>query len=118
MPDNERRKHPRYKVRWPVTVFVGDDKITGETVDISVNGFSICCETPLHIDQDYRILIQPPDHPIINITGKAIWSNLYGVDEKNTTVGMGICFVEISKNNRDFFNDIISTHLKQSNKTT
>ncbi len=115
MPDKtEKRKHPRYEVRWPVTVFIGDDKFTGETINISIDGFSICCETPLHIDQDYRILIQPPDHPIINITGKAIWSNLYGVDDKNTTVGMGICFVEISKNNRDFFNDIISTYLKQT----
>ena len=108
----ERRKHPRRKVSWPLTVFAGDDKISGETDDIGVDGISICCETSLQIDQAYRILIMPPDHQIIDTTGKAIWSNLYGVDENDVIVGMGICFIEISKNDREFFNDMISTHLK------
>ena len=114
MPDKtERRQHPRYELRWPVTVFVGDDKITGETVDIAIDGMSICCEKPLPIDQVYRMLILPPDHHIIEITGKAVWSNLYGVDDNDDTVGMGICFIEISENDREFFNDMISTHMKQ-----
>ncbi len=108
----ERRKHPRHKVRWPVTVLVGDNKISGETVDIGVDGISICCETPLHIDQACRILIMPPDHQIIDTTGKAIWSNLYGVDENDAIVGMGVCFIEISKNDREFLNNVVSTHLK------
>jgi hypothetical protein len=93
-------------------VFVGDDKISGETVDIGVDGISICCETPLHIDLVYRILILPPNHQIIYATGKVVWSNLYGVDENDATVGMGICFIETSDNDREFFNDMISTHLK------
>ena len=114
MPDKiERRKQARYEVRWPVTVFADDDKITGETVGISVSGMSICCEKPLHMDRIYRILILPPDHQIIEIAGKAIWSNLYGVDDNDATVGMGICFIEISENDREFFNDIISTQVKQ-----
>ncbi len=114
MPDKtERRQQTRYEVRWPVTVFADDDKITGETVGISVSGMSICCEKPLHMDRIYRILILPPDHHIIEIAGRTIWSNLYGVDDDDATVGMGICFIEISENDRDFFNDMIATHMKQ-----
>lgn len=114
MPDKtERRQYPRYEVRWPVTVFADDDKTTGETIDIAIDGISVCCEKPLRIKQVYRILILPPDSQIIEVAGKAIWSNLYGVDDNDATVGMGICFIEISDNDRELLNDMISTNVKQ-----
>ena len=68
-PDNtdEKRKHPRYEVSWPITVFTDEGTIEGEAVNISLEGISICCEEPLPLKKNFRITIAPHDHPIIQV---------------------------------------------------
>ena len=107
----ERRKHPRRKVKWPVNVFTDHGNIIeGETKDISPNGVFISCEEPLALNENYRIGIIPPDHQIIDITGKVIWSDLYGIDKNQTAFGMGVCFLEIPQNDHNFLDAIVTTH--------
>ena len=106
----ERRKHQRRKVTWPVNVFTDQGTIEGETKDISDEGVFISCEEPLVLNEKYRIGIIPPDHEIIDITGKVVWSDLYGIDENNTAFGMGICFVKIPYNDQYFLDDVVSAH--------
>ena len=106
----ERRKRPRKKVSWPVNVFTDHGTIEGETKDISGDGVFISCDEPLALNEKYRIGIIPPDHQVIDITGKVVWSDLYGIDENNTAFGMGICFVEIPYNDQYFLDNVIATH--------
>ena len=93
----ERRKSPRRKIKWPVTVLTENGTIEGETKDFGVDGISILCVEPLRMDQVFRMGVMPPDHQMIEFTGKVIWSDLYGIGDDNSAYGMGVCFVEISE---------------------
>ena len=110
-PDNteERRKHPRLEVDWPITVFTDGDTVEGEALNISLEGISICCEEPLPLKKILRITIAPHDHPIIQISGEVVWSDLYGMDDDKTTIGMGLCFVEISDEDRLAIKKLVSS---------
>ncbi len=109
--ETERRKEPRIEVRWPVAVLAEHGTIEGETRNISVSGIAIFCDEPLRLNELYRISISPPDHPAVGVSGKVIWSDLYGIEDDDTTVGMGVCFVEISEEDRSYLEEIITTHL-------
>ena len=104
----ERRKHTRGDIRWPVTVLADHGNIEGETINISVDGLSIRCDEPLMINEVFRIAILPPDGQAIGVSGKVIWSDLYGIDPNDTAVGLGICFVSISDEDRKVFEDAVS----------
>lgn len=104
----DERKHYRVEVQWPIAVFSDHGLIEGETTNISTEGVSICCDEPLKINESYQIYIIPLTNKAIEITGRVVWSNLYGIDEDNTAVGIGICFVEISDKDRHTIQEIIA----------
>jgi hypothetical protein len=110
-PDNaaERRKHPRFEVDWPITVFTDGGTVEGEALNISLEGISICCEEPLPLKKVLRITIAPLNQPIIQIFGEVAWADLYGMGDEKTTIGMGICFVEISDEDRLTIEKLVSS---------
>jgi Tfp pilus assembly protein PilZ len=110
--ETERRKEPRIEVTWPVAVFAEHGTIEGETRNISIGGLAISCDEPLRLNESYRISISPPNHSAVGISGKVIWSDLYGIEDDDTTVGMGVCFVEISDEDRNYLEEVVTAHLK------
>ena len=107
----ENREYPRIEARWPITVSTDEGTIKGATRNISVDGICIHCEKPIRLNEIYPMSILPPNHQIIELTGKVIWSDFYGIDDKDTAVALGVSFVEISDEHRHFFNDVVSVHL-------
>lgn len=105
---SEKRRHPRIKVEWPVIVSKGDDFIEGETKNIAFDGIAICCEEPLPLDEIVSISIEPDEQQSIVVSGKVVWSDVYGLDDQNITYGVGVCFVKISDEDRSRFLDLIS----------
>lgn len=103
----ERRKHPRYKLKWPINVLTDDGVTEGETRDVGPDGISVCVEQPLRLNETFRMGIMPPDHAMIEFTGKVIWSDLYCMGEEDTTYGVGLCLVEISEDERHFFQEVL-----------
>ena len=106
----ERRKQPRIDVRWPVAVMSDQGTIRGETRDISSEGVAIFCDEPLRLDESYHIEVTPPEHTVLDINGKVTWSDLYGMEDGVTAVGMGICFVELSGEDQVFLKEMVSDH--------
>jgi hypothetical protein len=104
----ERRKHSRGDIRWPINVLADHGTIKGETRNISVDGISIRCDEPLMINEVFRIAILPPDRQAIGVSGKVVWSDLYAIDPNDTAVGLGICFVKITDEDRKIFEDAVS----------
>ena len=104
----ERRKSPRIDIRWPISIQTDLGPVNGETVNISSDGVSITCEEPIPLEQVLRISIMPPDHQIIEVFGRITWSDLCGIDAENTTVGIGLCFLEISQVDRDYFTQVVT----------
>ena len=109
----ERRKQPRIDVRWPVAVLSDHGTIRGETRNISSGGVAIFCDEPLRLDASYRIAVTPPEHATLGVTGTVTWSDLYGLEDGETAVGMGICFVEFSGEDQVFLKQAVSDHLNQ-----
>jgi hypothetical protein len=104
---SERRKNPRIEIDWPVEIFLDDKTIQGEAKNITPKGLFVCCEEELHLKENFRISIFPPDRGPINVVGKAVWSDFYAMDEQNTPVCVGISFVEISPEDRHLLKEML-----------
>jgi c-di-GMP-binding flagellar brake protein YcgR len=96
----EKRTHQRVEVQWPITVFTDEGMIEGETINISAAGISFSCEEPLSLNETYRIFIMPIENQAIELKGRVVWSDVYGIDDENGTVCIGACFIEISDEDR------------------
>ncbi|MBN2060522.1 MAG: PilZ domain-containing protein [Deltaproteobacteria bacterium] len=107
----EKRRLPRAEVTWPVTLFYEDEEFTGESRNISQEGLFICCEKPLVLNKIYRLYIKPPYHKAIGVTGKVIWSDLYGIGGDNSTYGIGICLMEFSEKDKKILEELVSVYL-------
>lgn len=105
----ERRKTPRANVKWPVNIVVDGEIISGETADISREGVNINCDDPLPMDQDLELRIAPPGAEVIHLIGRVVWADLSGIDGENNAVGMGLCFMEVSEDDRSFFEEVVET---------
>jgi hypothetical protein len=111
MLDNtEKRKYPRVRVRWPVTVSTEYATVQAETRNITVNGLFICSENLLRLNETVPLHINPPNRQPIEVTGTIIRSDHQALDEQNVSYGMGICFVKVSDEDRHFLEDLISTY--------
>ena len=110
----ERRKHTRGDIRWPITVLADHGTIKGETRNISADGISIRCDEPLMINEVFQIAILPPHRQAIGVSGKVIWSDLYAIDPNDTAVGLGVCFVRISDEDRKIFEDAVSAFVSKN----
>ena len=109
----ERRKTVRRRVDWNVTIMTDHGEIEGTTRDVSPDGISIVCEQPLYLGEICWIAIYPASHPKMEVTAKVVWSDLYGIEEGGAVVAIGVCFVQISRSDRRFFTDVISTEMKE-----
>ena len=107
----ERRKNPRISVRWPIALSTSGATIEGETLDISIDGVSFSCDEPISLNESYDISINTP-HRRVKVNGNVIWSDLYGIDDKDNAFFMGICFLKISDEDRHFIGEIVTEYLK------
>ncbi|MBW2000448.1 MAG: PilZ domain-containing protein [Deltaproteobacteria bacterium] len=104
----ERRKHPRKQVKWPINILADHGTIEGVMENISQEGLFIRCEEPVPLNETYRISIMPPDREAIGAVGKVVWSELYGMGENDSTFGIGICLIEITEEDREVIEALIS----------
>ena len=54
------RRHPRARVRWPVTVEAGDQLLQLETVNLSPFGAKVRLDTPLEPGTQAQLRFHPP----------------------------------------------------------
>lgn len=106
--EQERRKSERAGLKWPITILADYATVEGVTLNVSLDGIYIRCEEPLLLNETYRMSILPPNHGAIEILGKVIRSEFYGMGEDNSTFGMGVCLVEIPEEERNALNLLIS----------
>ena len=99
----EQRTNPRVEVRWPIKILTGDGTVEGETLNISLDGISISCDEPLALNKIFTLSIEPLGQSVLELRGKIIWSDSYGI-EGGSSYAVGVCFVEISEEDRHRFN--------------
>ncbi len=104
----ERRNNKRVELQWPITILADYATVEGVTINISLDGVYIRCEEPLLLNESYRMSILPPNHDAIEVLGKVVRSEFYGMGEDNSTFGMGVCVLEISDEERNTLRALLS----------
>ncbi len=104
----ERRKNERVELQWPITILADYATVEGVTINVSLDGVYIRCEEPLLLNESYRMSILPPNHDAIEVLGKVVRSEFYGMSEDKSTFGMGVSVVEISGEGRNTLSALIS----------
>ena len=104
----ERRKHPRAKAKWPVTLQTAQGVINTEIHDISTEGAFIRCLDPLGPAQTFKMVINIPqsDRRLI-VDSEVVWINDLGPDHSVRPRGMGVQFTQISGSDRQFLSRMI-----------
>ena len=105
----DKRKYPRIEVRWPVVVTSNQGNVEAETKNISVNGVFIESNQRLRVGETYPMSIKPPDHQLIKVTGKIIWSESHVKTPEDIVYGFGFYFLEIDDKDWTFLAHMVST---------
>jgi c-di-GMP-binding flagellar brake protein YcgR len=96
MPQQERRKHLRAKVVWPVIMENNRNIISGETQDISVGGAYIRCRKPLKPVEVSMYVSVSLLSPRIRAMAEVVRSEVIGSANGVDYYGIGVRFVAIS----------------------
>ncbi|MCG6892264.1 MAG: PilZ domain-containing protein [Desulfobacteraceae bacterium] len=105
----ERRRHPRIAVDWTVQIDVGGKALDCRTTKISAEGIGIICDEPLPIDEVVYLSLAPPDQEPIDIYGKVVWSDVYGIGEEDKVYGIGVVFVQVSRKESSRYDELIQS---------
>ena len=111
MTDNtEKRQHPRIPVRWPITIISKKGNIEGESRNITVAGLFVHCLEKLEKNEEYQMIIKIPEKESLLLNGRVVWSNFESMDFNASYMGMGFCFIKISKEDRSVLGEMISQY--------
>ncbi len=117
----EKRKYPRARIRWPVSVKTPQVSLRGMTRDISPGGFSIYLEKPLEISLHLTIsTTMATSGDTLEATGEVVWSNNHGYGDEGTLSNIGVRFIAVSYTGRraiglTVFNQLIVERRKPPN---
>ena len=108
----ERRKHPRARAKWSVTLETNQGVLNTEIHDISLEGAFIRCLDPLEPAETFKMVINIPEsNRRLMVDSEVIWTNILGPDHSVTPRGMGVQFTEISGSDRQFLNRMIMNRI-------
>jgi hypothetical protein len=105
----EKRKLARIEIRWPVTMITDKGSVKGEARNITADGVYIRFNDPMEepvLNDNFRLMIQSPGK-IIEVMGKAVWSNL------DILLETGFYFVEASEEGRELLGEAIQKYGKK-----
>jgi hypothetical protein len=102
-------KYPKAPIKWYVSAQAGGKEIDGVTKEISARQAYICCSQPLRLKEVFDLVIASPERDIA-VKAEVVWSNKYGYDDQITPRGMGVCFVEISEEDRRLISEVVNEH--------
>ena len=105
----ERRQFPRVEVRWPVTMLTARGPIHGEIINISLGGAFVHCLNEPDSSDAFRMVITVPDsRQFLRATARVARSNIYNPDEADELPGIGVRFVEISEDDRQYIREVVA----------
>ena len=76
-------------------------------MNINNNGAFIRCRRPLRLSETCRLTIKSPDHSIEDVAAEVVWTNIHGPDDDLTPRGMGVRFIEISKEEERYLRKLV-----------
>lgn len=103
----ERRRHFRTELKWPVIVQHAEGDMEGETLNFSTLSAFISCSKPLKLNEVFDMTIDAPNRRL-SVNAEVIWSNIHGRDDEITPRGMGVRFLNIKNEDQQFIAKVIA----------
>ena len=106
--EKEKRQRPRARVNWLVVFKTSQGDISGETLNLTVDGAFIRCEESLEVDQAVEMDINVPTllRPI-TISAQVVHSNKCEPEGESTYYEIGVQFTDISEKNKSLLSTAV-----------
>ena len=119
----ERRKHPRVTLKWPVAAETEKRIVYGTTADLSERGAFVSCPKPLGKGEIFDLVIQDvslidcplPLDEFIRISAGVVRKQEYDPDKINLPRGMAVRFIRMSEESHKIISTLI-THKLQDHR--
>jgi hypothetical protein len=106
--EEERRKHPRVTLKWPIAAETEERIVYGTTADISISGAFINCHNPLDPGEIFDLIIQDvslvdcplPLDSFIRISAGVVRTQDYDPDRIIFSHGMAVRFLRMLENQK------------------
>jgi len=97
----ERRRYPRAKIEWPVTVKTDQGIILGYTLNLSAGGATVRLQNPPLVHEIIEMTIKIPElDRDLSVEAQVVWSTADIVDNELTLPIIGLNFTSISDQDR------------------
>ena len=109
------KRHPcsRTEVRWEVHFFTDHGHMEGETVNISPEGVMVSCKELPPLEDNFRLVIRPPDHYPLDLTGRVVWTTICNPVSGAESIGVDIQFMSIGEKDRLYLQGLGSVHFEE-----
>ena len=93
----ERRKYPRIRVGWAVSILAADGSKQGKMEDISLEGGFISCDRPPRPNE--KVLLNYSHYSNkIQVIAQVVWKNREFGRPRDKKAGMGVKFLQFLNN--------------------
>ena len=116
----EKRVYHRVKVRWPTTLATSQGSVDGVTRNISIDGAFLYYNhpdpqaLPLRADDRVNVVFNIPGHDPIRASARVAWSDILALEEGSTLLGVGLQFLDVSPEDREFLLTAITDKMYQA----
>jgi hypothetical protein len=111
----DHRMHRRVRVRWPTTLVTSShESIDGMTRNLGLGGvFLYYSHTdpralPIRVDDHVNVVFKIPGHDHIQASARVACSDILGVEETSTLLGVGLEFASTSHEDREHFLQVVT----------
>jgi uncharacterized protein (TIGR02266 family) len=112
----EKRKHPRVAISWPIELEPPYETLKVRLKDISRGGAFIVCQKPLPLNAKLRLCLKVPEQEELLLNAEVVWSNTNVPQDQVIHRGMGVKFAQNTNKTRQRLENAISIHLKAPEK--
>ena len=90
-------------------MLTGKGPIHGEIFNISLGGAFVHCLKEPDANEAFRMVITVPDsRQLLRATARVARSNIYNPDDADELPGIGVRFVDISEEDRQYIREVVS----------
>ena len=113
----ERRRYPRARIEWSVTIKTDKGVVAGVTLNVSAGGATLRFQNPPLLDKVFEMTIRIPelDRPLM-VEAKVVWSTADIVDNELTLPIIGVNFTNITDQDRWLISKAISKFLRHKER--
>jgi c-di-GMP-binding flagellar brake protein YcgR len=113
----ERRRYPRAKIEWPVTVKTSQGTISGYTLNLSAGGATVRLQNPPLVHETIEMIIRIPEiDRHLAVEAEVVWSTADIVDNELTLPIIGLNFTDISDQDRWLISAAVAKVLRSDNR--